>query len=403
MIITQIGSITFDNTTNIIVEPTTIEVPGGGFRVNEVHGPQPFSVEIAFVRQSRFVALGAVNTLARDLYVRSRRRTLPNVAGGVVVWARDRSDVLVVARLYNASMNLISVETTGSGVLARVRVFGTLDGPFRGRIQLSQSITNIRPYNLQTVSLNGVGNEELIVAGLVANFTNNVGLRDVLVAVESREENTAVSRIYRKRPSSVSDNLALESFNVGGFLTLERARFTSGGNGEIIYNINPSELETDIFHLFFEIYLPSESTSDVLYRIRWDGQQEIAGVVDYKRTFIKAGIYTKINRATVVTLIVEGAPENTYISPLIFFPVDGVVMFHAVADQLERFSAYDPTLSPEPALLAEGSTIGEVRGPAGFVAGRFLTLFVGMMTPAISNLTANVTFRYAPVDPSTFM
>jgi hypothetical protein len=60
MRVRQIGTFVFDADTNIVVDANNQDVPGIGFRVNDLYDPQPFSVEIAFRRSTRQQALDAV-------------------------------------------------------------------------------------------------------------------------------------------------------------------------------------------------------------------------------------------------------------------------------------------------------------------------------------------------------
>ena len=402
----QIGSIVFDNTTNIVVNATALDAVGGGFRVNDLDGPQPFAVEVAFIRSTRQLALRALNTLASELYTRSQRRAgfRLNVAGGVDVIVEDESgNATLRATLVNASVNLISVENTATGVIARARVSGTLLAPFATSSTVSETISSLKAYELRTVTLTNVSDFTLAIHNIETTITNSTGLRNALYAFETLESATATSRIYRKSPSSVSSNLVLENFNAGG-PTLQRARFTASGNGTITYSISSVELSVDIFNLFFEVYLPSVPTSDVLYTISWDGQPAITGFVDFSRTFINTGVYVRPQSTTTITIQITNALANTYISPLVFIPTDGVVTYNATAPNLLTFFANYPATETTYALFAlGGAQVGELRGPPGFIAGRFLTIFSGMMIPTIENLNASVVIRSRRIEPASFM
>ena len=147
MRVRQIGSTVFDNNTNIVVNATALDAVGSGFRVNDLGGPQPFAVEVAFIRSTRQLALRALNTLASELYTRSQRRAgfRLNVAGGVDVIVEDESgNATLRATLVNASVNLISVENTATGVIARARVSGTLLAPFATSSTVSVTISSLK-------------------------------------------------------------------------------------------------------------------------------------------------------------------------------------------------------------------------------------------------------------------
>ena len=200
----------------------------------------------------------------------------------------------------------------------------------------------------------------------------------------------------------MSSNLTLESFNAGG-VTLQRARFNTSGNGTITYNLTFDELPIDTFNLFFEVYLPSAPTSDVFYTISWTGQTEISGVVNFTQTFIKAGVFVRTGYASNVTVQITNAPVNTYISPLVFIPIDGVFTYNAIAPNLSIFYGFHPSSETELALYAAGSQLGVLYGPPGFIGGKYLAVFGGMMIPSIGNLEASVSFRSRRIEPASFM
>jgi len=405
MRVRQIGSTVFDNNTNIVVNATALDAVGGGFRVNDLDGPQPFAVELAFIRATRQLVLRALNTLASELYIRSQRRagSRLNVAGGVDVIVEDESSSATLrATLVNASVNLISVENTATGVIARARVSGTLLAPFSATSLAIQNVSSLKAYELRTVTLTNVDDWSLAIHNIDAIISNSTGLRNAFFAFEMRENAIAASRIYRKNPSFVSSNLVLENFDAGG-TTLQRARFTNSGNGTITYILNYVDLPKDTFNLFFEIYLPSVPTSDVLYSINWDNQPPIIGIVDFTQTFIKAGVFAGTGFDVAVTVQITNALVNTYISPLIFIPTDGVFTYNATASNLSLFYAYYPATETELTLNAVGTQFGVLRGSPGFIGGKYLTIFSGMMIPAITNLSASVNIRSRRIEPASFV
>jgi hypothetical protein len=405
MRVRQIGSTVFDNNTNIVVNATALDAVGSGFRVNDLNGPQPFAVEVAFIRSTRQLALNVLNTLARDLYIRSQRRDSPRLsaAGGTIVIVEDEAGTASLrTRLVNASVSLITVENTTTGVIARARVSGTLLGPFAASTSTSQTFSSFRAYELRTITLTNVSDTALAIHNIDVTISNSTNLRNALFAFEVLESATATNRIYRKSPSSVSNNLVLENFNAGGTTTLQRARFTTSGTGTITYNLANSEVPIDVFNLFFEVYLPSAPSSDVLYSINWSGQPAITGVVDFDRTFINAGIYVRAYSATIVTIQITNAPVNTYVSPLVFIPTNGVFVYNATAPNLSVISANNAVTEAVLSLVAIGTTEGELRGPAGFIAGRHLAVFSGMMIPTITNLDASVTITSRRIEPASF-
>jgi hypothetical protein len=405
MRVRQIGSTVFDNNTNIVVNATALDAVGGGFRADDLYGPQPFAVEVAFVRSTRQLALRALNTLASELHIRSQRRagSRLNVVGGVDVIVEDEAgNATLRATLTNASVTLISIENTASGVIARARVGGTLSGPFAATSLAVQNVSSLKAYELRTVTLTTVDDFALAIHNVDTTISNSAGLRNAFFVFEILESATATSRIYRKNPSSTSSNLVLENFDAGG-TTLQRARFTASGNGTITYNLNFAELPIDTFNLFFEVYLPSAPSSDVLYTISWDGQPSLTGIVDFTQTFIRAGMFVRTGFSATVTVQITNAPANTYVSPLVFIPIDGVFTYNATAPDLSLFYAYYPATETELALYARGTQIGVLRGSPGFIGGKYLAVFSGMMIPTISNLTASVSIRSRRIEPASFM
>jgi hypothetical protein len=403
MRVRQIGSTVFDNNTNIVVNATALDAVGGGFRVDDLYGPQPFSIEIAFIRSTRQLALNALNSFSSDIYLRSRRRTFLNVAAGTEVFIEDESgNVTLRSLLTNISVNLLSIETTNTGVVARVRVIGTLVGPFTATTFTGQSVSSLKPYELRKITLTNITDSVLAAHGFYASVSNSNGVRNALLVFETLENSVATSRIYRKNPTSVSSNLVLESFDAGD-TTLQRARFNTSGNGTITYTISAYTLVPVVFNLFFEVYLPSAPTSDVFYTISWDQQPAITGIVDFARTFIKAGVYTLGSGPATVTIQITNAPANTYISPLVFIPLDGVFVYNATATNLNEFRALNATTEITQALYAAGNGYGEMRGQPGFIAGKYLAVFCGMMSSTITNLSASVNFVSNRIEPASFM
>ena len=403
MRIRQIGSTVFDNSTNIVVDATALDAVGGGFRVNDLDGPQPFAVEVAFIRSTRQQVLEALNLLAYDLYIRSQRRTFANVAGGVVVWIENKSgNSTLRSYLTNASVNLVSIENGTVGIIARARVTGTLIGPFAASSHTTETFSSLRAYGLYTLPLSNLNNSDLAIHSFTAFINNNTGLRNVLFVCETLENFSRQSRIRRISPSSVSSNLVLESFSAEPGTTLQRARFATSGSGTITYYAEGTTTQNDIYNLFFEVFLPSVPSSDIQYTISWDTQPAINGIVDYNKTFIRAGIYARSFANTTITIYIPNAPANTYISPILLIPTDGTFVFNATAPNVSYLTASEQ-IEGHPSLFASGSDYGELRGPPGFIAGKYLAFFAGMMTPTISNLTTNVTIQSRLIEPASFM
>ena len=159
MRVRQIGTLVFDANTNIVVDANNQDAPGIGFRVNSLYDPQPFAVEIAFRRATRQAALNAVNTLARELHSYTQRRQDGRlaVAGGALVVAEDAAgSASLRSYLRDGTVTLLGVETTATGVLAQVRVTGTLIAPFLDYTPTVNTLSSLLPYERRVVALSGL-------------------------------------------------------------------------------------------------------------------------------------------------------------------------------------------------------------------------------------------------------
>ena len=403
MRIRQIGSTVFDADTNIIVDATALEAVGSGVRVDELDGPQPFAAVIAFVRSTRQQALNALNRLVYEAHI-EKKRALFNVAGGLVVWIENKNGNAVLrSYLTNISFSLISIEATTTGVIARIRLTGTLTAPFINTQLVSNTFSSLKPYGLYVLPLSNINSYTLAFHNIDVTINNGNEVSNALFAFEVLKDIYQTRRIYRKNPSFASSNLVLESFNAEPGKTIIRARFTANGNGTITYNLGPSELYPDVYNLFFEVYLPFWPSYGVKYDISWDGQPTISGFVDLKQTFIKAGIFSYADLPNTITINITDAPANTYVSPLIFIPIDNTFVYNAIASNLARFSAYHPMTQNQRSLYAGGSERGVLLGPPGFIAGDALAVFTGMMKPTITQLTATVKIYSHRIEPASFM
>jgi hypothetical protein len=253
MRIRQIGTLVFDANTNIVVDANNQDVPGIGFRVNDLYDPQPFSVEIAFRRTTRQQALNAVNALARELHSYAQRRQDGRfaIAGGALVRVEDATGGATLGSyLRDSSVTLLSVEATTTGVLARVRVTGTLVNPFLDYSFTENILSSLLPYERRVVSLAGLSDAYLYKQKIDYLAYNISGLYNALLAIEELESATGTSRITAINPATVTSGITLQNWNAG-WATLTRATFSSATNGTITYTITPS-IPRDIYRLFIE-------------------------------------------------------------------------------------------------------------------------------------------------------
>ena len=403
MRIRKIGTLVFNADTNIIVDATNQDAPGVGFNANALFDPQPFTAEIAFRRATRQGALGAVNALARELHSYAQRRQVVALAGGAEVIIDDASgSATLAAHLRDAAVTLSSVETTATGVIARVRVTGTLVAPFLSTTSLLNSFSSLRPYERRTISLPGLGDEYLYKNGFYCFISNMPGLYNALFAAEERESATGGSRIQAINTTSVSSGITTETWNAN-WATLTRARFSSATGGTITYNLAPS-VPADVYRLFIEIFCPTTPPTNARYIVSWDGQPQIAETITAGRSWYMPALITRDGASITVTLEVQNVPSNTLVMPLILIPSDGVSVWNIVTPPtLIVFHMYDPQYAlPRPFRTIPTGTI---YGAPGFVSSRHITVFLGMTTANHNDLTgasANLDVRSYRIEPAAF-
>jgi len=403
MRIRQIGTLVFNADTNIIVDATNQDAPGIGFNANALFDPQPFAAEIAFRRETRQQALNAVNAFARELHSYAQRRQVVSLAGGARVLIDDASgSATLEAHLRDAVVNLLSVETTADGVIARVRVTGTLVAPFLSTTSLLNSFSLLRPYERRTISLPGLSDEYLYKNGFYCFVSNMPGLYNALFAVEERESATGGSRIQVINATSNSQGTTTETWNAGG-TTLTRARFSSAASGTITYPISPT-IPADVYRLFIEIFCPTTPAANARYLVSWEGQPQIAETITAGRSWYMPALITRDGAPITVTLQVQNVPSDTLVMPLVLIPTDGVSVWNIVTPPtLNVFHMYDPQYAlPRPFRTIPNGTI---YGAPGFVSSRHLTAFLGVTTLDINNqrsASANLDVRSYRIEPAAF-
>jgi len=402
MRVRQIGTLVFDADTNIIVDANNQDAPGVGFNVNTLFDPQPFSVEIAFRRPTRLVALNAVSALARELYSYAQRRQDRHiaVAGGALVVVEDASGGTVMrSYLRDASVKLLSVETTASGVITRVRVTGTLIYPFLSYSYFEQLITSLLPYERRVITLAGsdvyLYKHDFFYFGI----TNMSGLYNALFVVEERETATGTSRIFAINPATVSGGITLQSWNAG-WTTLTRAQFTSATSGTITYTIT-TDLPNDVYRLFVEIFCPTTPSSNARYYFSWDGQPQIAETISGDRSWYTPALFVRRESATSLALDLQNVPTGTLVMPLILVPVDGAFVWNVITlPTLQSF--YILNLQSAVARPFNADPNGTVYGAPDCITSRHITIFNGVMASTITNASASLNIRSYHIEPSAF-
>jgi len=404
MRIRRIETLVFDANTNIIVDASNQDAPGIGFHVNSLYDPQPFAVEIAFRRATRQAALNAVNTLARELHSYAQRRQDERlaIAGGAVVVAEDAAgNATLRSFLRDGSVTLLSVETTATGVLARVRVTGTLVAPFLDYTAVLNTLSALLPYERRVVALSGLSDAYLYRHWLTYNVTNMNGLYNALLAVEELESATGTSRITAINPASNSGGITLQNWDAG-WATLKRAQFTSTTAGTITYTVNPAALPHDVYRLFIEIFCPTTPSVNARYLVSWDGQPQIAETIVGDRSWYTPALFARNEATFPLTLEVQNVPTGTLVMPLLFIPVDGVSVWSVITPPtLQSFHTLD--LQSARFRPFRTNPPGTVYGAPGLITSRYIAVFNGVMVPNITTASsATLDIRSRRIEPAAF-
>jgi hypothetical protein len=403
MRVRQIGTLVFDANTNIIVDADNQDAPGIGFRANALLDPQPFTVEIAFRRATRQQALDAVSALARELYSYAQRRQDGRlaVAGGVLVVVEDATGGATLRSfLRDAAVTLLGVEATATGVLARVRVTGTLINPFFNYTFTQNILSSLLPYERRVVALSGLSDAYLYKSSIFYTVWNMAGLYNALIAIEELESATGTSRIQAINLATVTSGIATQSWNAG-WATLTRANFTSATGGTITYTINPAAFPYDVYRLFIEIFCPSTPSPNARYIVSWEGQPQIAETISGDRSWYTPALFVRSNSIFTVTLEIQSVPTGTLVMPLILIPTDGVFVWNVITPPtLSFFQALDQQSALSRPF--DQTPTGTVYGAPGFISSRYIAVFNGVMTPTITNASATLDIRSRRIEPAAF-
>jgi len=406
MRIRQIGTLVFDANTNIVVDANNQDAPGIGFRANSLYDPQPFAVEIAFRRATRQSALNAVNALARELHSYAQRRQDGRfaVAGGALVVAEDATGGTTLrAYLRDGSITLLSVEATATGVVARVRVTGTLVNPFLNYTLTSTTLSTLVPYERRIVALTGTSDAYLYKNDLICSSISNMpDLYNALIAIEELESATGTSRIQAISPATVTSGITMQNQSwYAGWQTLTRAFFTTATSGTITYTITTA-FPHDVYRLFIEIFCSTAPPSNARYLVSWGGQPQIAETISGDRSWYTPALFVRGDALSFpLTLDIQNVPTGTLVMPLILIPTDGVSVwsvigtpplsyFHILANQSASFRP----LRVDPS--------GTIYGAPGFISSRHIAVFVGVMTTIITNASVNLLIRSHQIEPAAF-
>jgi len=402
MRVRQIGTLIFNADTNIVVDAMNQDVPGIGFRANDLFDPQPFAVEIAFHRATRQDALNAVSTLARELHSYSQRRQNERlaVAGGVLVVAEDAAGGGTPrAYLRDGSVTLLGIETTATGVLARVRVTGTLAHPFLYYTETTNTFSSLLPYERRVVALSNLSDAYLYKQDISFSAANAAGLYNVLLALEELESATGTSRITAINPTSASNGITLQNWDAG-WATLTRATFSSATSGTITYTVGTA-FPADVYRLFVEIFCPTTPSTNARYLVSWSGQPQIVETIVGDRSWYTPALFTRTEAPSTLTLQIQNVPTGTLVMPVILIPSDGVFVWSAITTP--PLSAVN-IRNHQSAMSRPFATVpaGTVYGPPGAVTSRYVALFNGMMTTTITSATAIININSRRVEPAAF-
>jgi hypothetical protein len=402
MRIRKIGTLVFNADTNIIVDATNQDAPGIGFNANALFDPQPFAAEIAFHREDRLQALDAVSRFARELYSYAQRRQNARlaVAGGALVVAEDANGGTTLrSYLRDGSVTLLSVETTSVGVIARVRVTGTLINPFLDYTPVQNTLSSLLPYERRVVALSGLSDAYLYKSQLLYSVSNMTGLYNALLAVEELESATGTSRIQAINLASVTSGITTNTWNAG-WQTLTRATFSSATSGTITYNVttvNPK----DVYRLFVEIFCPTAPSANARYIVSWDGQPQIAETITGDRSWYAPALFVHRDTAVSLTLEIQNVPNNTLVMPIVLIPTDGVSVWSVITPPtLQSFHTLD--LQSATSRPFETNPAGTVYGAPGFISSRYIAVFNGVMSGTITTASATLNIRSHRIEPAAF-
>ena len=405
MRVRQIGTLVFDADTNIVVDATNQDAPGIGFNINTLSDPQPFAVEIAFRRATRQDALGAVNALARELHSYAQRRQDGRlaVAGGVLVVAEDATGgASLRSFLRDGSVTLLSVEATATGVLARVRVMGTLINPFLNYTTTQNTLSSLLPYERRVVALSGLSDAYLYKHSIAATpILNMPGLYNALIAVEELESATGASRIQAISPATVTSGITTQgqSWNAG-WQTLTRANFSTATSGTITYTVGTA-FPHDVYRLFIEIFCPTTPSSNARYIVSWDGQPQIAETIVGDRSWYTPALFVRDNASITLTLEIQNVPTGTLVMPVVLIPVDGVSVWSALTAP-PLFAVLIRSTQNATSRLLSTFPPGTVYGAPGSVTSRYIAVFNGMMVPTITGAFADLVIFSHRIEPASF-
>jgi len=402
MRIRQIETLVFDANTNIIVDANNQDAPGIGYRVNNLFDPQPFAVEIAFRRTTRQQALDAVNALARELYSYAQRRQngrLANAGGALVIIEDAAGSASLRSFLRDAAVTLLSVEATATGVIARVRVTGTLIHPFLNYVLTQNSILTLLPYERRVIALSGLSDAYLYKHSLECFIYNMTGLSNALLVIEELESATGTSRIQAINPASASGGITLQNWNAG-WQTLTRAQFTSATGGTITYTL-PPPTPREVYRLFIEIFCPSTPPTNARYLVSWDGQPQIAETIVGDRSWYTPALFVHRDTTVSLSLEIQNVPTGTLVMPLVLIPTDGVSVWSVITPPtLSSFHILDQQSALSRPF--ETNPPGTIYGAPGFISSRYIAVFNGVMTTTITGASADLVVRSRRIEPAAF-
>jgi len=403
MRIRQIGSLVLGSTTNVIVDNTSLDAPGVGFRSRTLSSPIPFSVDLAFVRSTRQAALDAINAFTREIYSYSQRRASPLfvVAGGIRILIEDAAgNATLSSYLQDGSVTLLSVEQSSSGVIAKIRLSGTLIGSFITNSYTAYTFSLLFPYERRTISLPNLSDNALYAQDYICDINSPAGIYNALIAIEERETSAAQSRIAVINPTSATSGITFQNWNAG-WMTGTRALFSSATGGTITYVINALALPYDAYRLFIEIFTPS-TPINARYEISWDGQPTISEVLTSTRSWYTPGVYARGFYGATVSLQLINVPTNTLVMPLVFIPIDGVWVHNVVATPSFSYfhSLYPQTAFEFPLYAPPG---GVIYGDPNIITSRHISIFAGIMQSNLVGFSMNADIRSRRIEPAAFV
>jgi len=367
MNITRIGSFVFDNSTNIITDVTSQELPGVGLRVQNVMRQTPISFRVAFIRSTKALVDGAVNQFVREMYGESMFRPLAGFAAarrGVQIWFDAAQTISTL--LLDAEVRTVSIENVSQGVMATLEIRGVLAYPPMSEA-ISVAISQLASFEIRDEILGVATNNELVHHNYVLGFSNHSNIRDLLFVVETRPNSTAAGSITTVNATSTSGNFFLSTWLSG---TRKRYTLTSGTGGTVTYSVGALPYRP---MMLFANITAAASSGAPYFNIAWTDQPAITEPIYENQTIYPIGVYTRGAFGATITIELFDVPVDTYVDPIVLIPLEGAYSFYARrAGGIQNLRIINPYFATGENLASTLSENCEVYGNPNIITSDFV-------------------------------